>query len=67
MREISKNQYNKIIRELVGRTPDSFTGGITKIQLKAGKCAQIDDKYYADDKALKLIGVATARKKRRVY
>ena len=66
LKEITKNQFIKITMALLGKSHDLY-GGITKIDIKAGKCAQVDGEYYADDKALKLIGIGERSAGRKSY
>ena len=66
MRKINKKQFDKVIIALLGDNHNAMTG-ITHVTLKRGKCSTVDGQWYADTKALKLIGVAPKRTKRRSY
>ena len=66
LRKINRKQYDKVIIALLGKDHIALTG-ITLVTMKAGKCAVVDNQHYADTRALKLIGVAPKRKKRRSY
>ena len=66
MRKISKKQFDRIITALLGTGHNTMTG-ITHVTLKRGKCSTVDGQWYADSKALELIGVAPKRTKRRSY
>jgi len=66
LRKISKKQFDKVLIALLGENHIAMTG-ITHVTMKAGKCAILNDSYYADSKALKLIGQAPKRQKRRSY
>lgn len=67
MRKVTEEQFMKIKKLLLSGHAQDFIGGITKIDMVAGKCAVVDGKHYADTKALRLIGELPAVKKRRVY
>ena len=66
MEKINKKQFDRVIIALLGRDHIAMAG-ITHITMEAGKCSTVDGQCYADSKALKLIGVAPKRKKRRTY
>ena len=66
LRKINKSQFDKIVIALLGNDHVTLTG-TTHVMMKAGKCAILDGQCYADDNALKLIGKATKRRKRRSY
>lgn len=66
MIKINRTQFDKVIIALLGR--DHIThSSITHITMEAGKCSTLNGSYYADDKALELIGESPKRKKRRSY
>ena len=66
MKKITRKEFDKIIIKLLGRDNIAMSK-ITHVTTEAGKCAILDGQCYADTKALKLIGGAVKRKKRRSY
>ena len=66
MEKINKKQFDKVIIALLGKGHIAMTG-ITHVTLKRGKCSTVGGQWYADSKALELIGVAPKRQKRRSY
>ena len=66
MEKINKRQFDRVVTALLGRDHIAMTG-ITHITMEAGKCSTVGGQWYADSKALKLIGQAPKRTKRRSY